>query len=345
MPRVRFELPQVKAEPEGRPASCPRCPGVTFQRHGVVAKPIKDPHLAQVRVFRYRCTECGHTFRHYPQGVDQHDQSQRLRGLAALLWALGLSHQSVSHLLLSLGSSIAKMTSWRDVQAAGVALGRGWTAAGPRPVVGADETVVKVKGQQQVLGFVVDAATGEVLGLDLLVAQDAGAFLRWLQPYLSRHGVRVVVTDDLATYKPVLEELGVGHQVCLTHVRKNMVRRLKEVAGWEAEKARVKTLLKELPPDGGKELLSLERRVRGEPKLRDLVLDLMEKWRSLCCYQREPGVPQTNNRTEQGIGRSKIRYKTLRGYKSLAGMMNGVRLTQWVWRPGTVGNLANLVAA
>ena len=39
----------------------------------------------------------------------------------------------------------------------------------------------------------------------------------------------------------------------------------------------------------------------------------------------------TNNVTERVIGGSKIRYKTMRGYKSVGGMMNGLWLTQRVW--------------
>lgn len=353
MPRVRFMLPEIKTQPEERPASCPYCRGLLLQRHGLVLKPIRDLYLHQVTVYRYRCADCGHTFRHYPQGVDCHDQSQRLRALAALLWALGLSHQNISYLLAALGTAIAKrspelvegMTSWRDVQEAGMALRQGPGKLGPIEVIGADETVVKVKGQKMVLGFMVNPATGELLGLELLVEQDAQAFMNWLRPYVERHGVQVVVTDDLVTYKPVVEELGVEHQVCLAHVRKNVNRRLKEIEGWEREKEKIRTLIQELPPDGGKELLELEKAVRGGSKLRELVVDLCEKWRSLICYQRRGGVPGTNNRTEQGIGRSKIRYKTLRGYKSVTGMLNGLQLTQWVWRPKVVGDLAALVLA
>ena len=49
-------------------------------------------------------------------------------------------------------------------------------------------------------------------------------------------------------------------------------------------------------------------------------------------------MPQTNNCTERTIGRSKIRYKTVRGYKSKEGMMNGLALTQWgVERSGRSG--------
>jgi len=65
-----------------------------------------------------------------------------------------------------------------------------------------------------------------------------------------------VVSDDLATYKPVVEELGVEHQVCLAHVSKNVKRRLKETVGWDKEKAQIGELLKELPREGGVELLA-----------------------------------------------------------------------------------------
>lgn len=345
MPRVRFVLPKVKTQPEGRPVNCPYCRGSILQRHGLVRKPVRDLHIDQVEVMRYRCADCGRTFRHYPQGVDGHDQSQRLRALAALLWALGLSHQNVSYLLVALGTVIAKMTSWRDVQEAGAALQRGQGRTGMVEVIGADETVVKVRGRKMVLGFVVDPASGELLGLELLIEQDAQAFLNWLRPYVERHRVEVAVSDDLVTYQPALEELGVEHQVCLAHVRKNVVRRLKGIEGWGKVKEKIRALLQELPPDGGKELLELEKAVRGAPKLRELVVDLGEKWRSLLCYQRGLGVPETNNRTEQGIGRSKVRYKTLRGYKSIAGMLNGVHLTSWVWRPGVVADLTALAPA
>ena len=345
MPRIRFTLPKVKTMPEGRPSRCPYCPGSIFQCHGVVHKPIKDLYFDQVSLWRYRCTDCGRTFRYYPQGVDRHDQSQRLRALVALLWALGLSHQSISYLLAALGAPLAKMTSWRDVQEAGLRARRGLVLPALIEVLGADETVLKVKGKQRVVGLVVEPGSGEVLGLELLTQQDTPAFIRWLKKYAQGLGVKVMVSDDLATYKPVVEELGVEHQVCLAHVRKNVRRRLKEIAGWEPEKEKIKELVQELPKEGGLELLELEKVVRSAPKLRELVVDLAEKWHSLVCYQGNPGVPRTNNRTEQGIGRSKIWYKTMRGFKSEAGMINGLYLTQWVWRPGEVRDLSLLMAA
>ena len=134
------------------------------------------------------------------------------------------------------------------------------------------------------------------------------------------------------------------HQICLAHVRKNVRRRLDEIEGWDWYKSRIWLLLSELPEGGGGELLRMERKVRENVELRRLVVELSNKWRRLTRYKRVRGLPETNNCTERVIGRSKIRYKTVRGYKSVDGMMNGLGLTQWVWSGEdglSVGDLVN----
>ena len=347
MSTVRFTLPQVKLCPDTRPVACPHCGGVYLNRHGPVTKPVKDLYVSEVTVYRYRCCDCTRTFRHYPQGVDHCDQSHRLRGLAALSWALGLSLRSVSHLLRALGCELSPMSVWRDVQEAGSnSLGR-WLSGvrGRVRLMGADETVLKVGGKQTVVGLVTDAESGQLVGMDVLVERDSDGFLRWLEGYVGRLGVESMVTDDLNTYKPVVERLGLDHQVCIAHVRKWVWHRLREIANWDWYKARIWRLLSELPEGGGRELVGMERRVRGDPKLRRLVVELSEKWKSLLCHQRVEGMPQTNNCTERAIGRSKIRYKTVRGYKSMEGMMNGLGLTQWVWSGEEGLDVAQLLAA
>lgn len=56
------------------------------------------------------------------------------------------------------------------------------------------------------------------------------------------------------------------------------------------------------------------------------------------------GARDTNNVTERVIGGSKIRYNTIRGYKSIEGMMNDLWLTQRVW--GASGmDMSELLAA
>ena len=347
MSRVRFALPQVKLHPDTRPSACPYCGSVYLNRHGLVTKRIRDLYVSDVTVHRYRCCECSRTFRHYPHGVDRHDQSHRLRGLAALSWALGLSLRSVSHLLGALGCELSRMSVWRDVQESGSNALDGWLsrARGRVRLMGADETVVKVRGKQMVVGFVTDAESGQLVGMDVLAERDSDGFVRWLERYVSRFGVESMVTDDLNTYKPVVERLGVDHQVCIAHVRKWVWNRLREIDGWERYKQRIWLLMTELPMEGGRELLYMEPHVRGHLKLHRLVVELCEKWRSLTCHQRVRGIPQTNNCTERTIGRSKVRYRTVRGYKSEDGMMNGLGLTQWVWSGQEGLGLSDLIAA
>ena len=74
-------------------------------------------------------------------------------------------------------------------------------------------------------------------------------------------------------------------------------------------------------------------------------MELSNKWKSLTRYKRIAGLPETNNCTERVIGRSKVRYKTVRGYKSVDGMLNGLWLTQWVWSGDDGLALSELVAA
>ena len=155
MSRVRFTLPQVKDYPDSRPSACPHCGSVILNRHGKVTKRVTDLYLSEVTVMRYRCTDCLRTFRHYPEGVDSHDQSLRLRGLGALSWALGLSLRSVSHLLAALGCCLSRMSVWRDVQESGSGALSGWvnSARGHVRVMGVDETVVRLKGKKTVVGL------------------------------------------------------------------------------------------------------------------------------------------------------------------------------------------------
>jgi hypothetical protein len=60
-------------------------------------------------------------------------------------------------------------------------------------------------------------------------------------------------------------------------------------------------------------------------RLAGLLVQLMENWRRYRLYLTdhgaELGVPATNNLTEQMIGNGKVRSRTVRGYKSRAGIL------------------------
>jgi transposase-like protein len=344
-----------------------------LQRHGTVAKPVRDHRLKEVEVQRYKCVSCGRTFRHYPAGITRKSQSQRTVVLAALMYGLGLSCSAASHLLGALGADIAKMSVWRDAQEAGDALRRK-RPAGKVRVLGADETVYKVKGQEVVVGFAVDGASGRTLGFEVLFEGDGRAFREWLEPYVEELGVEVLVSDGNGSYGVAAAGLGLEHQLCIAHVRKYVTKRSNSILK-QAEREWAKTderlpelkrnlgrlgrLLEELREGGAHELRGLHLRyLWARPpdpgqeasagyRMRMLTLELWDEWGKLLLHLRKPGLGMdgTNNATERAIGRSKVRYKTMRGHKSEEGMKNGIVLTQWLYSGEDEHDLAKEMAA
>ena len=59
-------------------------------------------------------------------------------------------------------------------------------------------------------------------------------------------------------------------------------------------------------------------------QLRYLLVRLSENWARYRVFDWQPGVPWTNNLTEQVIGRMKMRARTVRGYKNWPGMKRGL---------------------
>jgi hypothetical protein len=213
MPIVTLKLPNVKQKTEARPKVCPYCKGGTFQRWGQVLKPVKDSRVRNVKVYRYRCCHCQRTFRHYPEGNTRADQTQRLQIFAAILWRLGLSHRASSLILSALKVSLSHMSVWRDVQAQAERRKRGgqWQ---PVRVLGLDGAYVLGWGSKQPVLVAVDLGTGEPLAIGYVNEYDPQAVRRWLEPLVQQHGITVIVTDDLFSYKLVAEQLQLGHQIC-----------------------------------------------------------------------------------------------------------------------------------
>lgn len=362
--KISLVIPDVNAFPTDRPRRCRYCRGPYLHRHGTVSKPVRDHKVPEVSVCRYKCLSCGRTFRHYPSGVSPKTQSQRTVVLAALMYALGLSCSAASHLLGALGTPLCKMTVWRDAQEAGEAL-RKSRPKGRVRALGADETVFKVKGREVVVGFVVDARGGKTLGFEVLFAGDGGAFRRWLAPYAEQLGAEVLVSDDNDSYAVAASELGFSRQLCVAHVRKYVTKRSKSILEqatkeWDEREPRLgklqedlrelRVLLKELPEEGGKRIRRLHRgylwatpptrgghseakQASAAYRMRMLTLKLWSDWNEIRLHLARPelGLDGTNNASERGISKSKVRYKSMRGYKSMGGMKTGIVLTQWLY--------------
>jgi len=301
---------------------------------------VRDVHLGEVWVYRYRCCRCRRTFRHYPMGVDRASQTQRMRALAAIGWVLGMSYRGLSTFLGGLGVILGRMSEWRDVQqwARQLEAKRQWK---PVRVLGLDGAYVRGWGKTQPTLVAVDMGTGEPVTVGYVDEKDPQAVKRFLGPIVKQLGVSVIVSDDLMTYRTVADQLGLEHQVCQFHLRRWVGRALHNLKqtvppewGWIIEET--KTLVDELPFHGDRRLLQLWRQIpetrQGRngaefsplDQLRYLLVRLTENWARYRVFTWQPDVPWTNNPTEQAIGRMKMRARTVRGYKNWSGMKTGL---------------------
>lgn len=114
MPIVLLHLPELNTEYSDRPRHCPYCGSQILQRWGRVAKTVRDKEEDITEILRYRCGDCERTFRFYPEGIDRSEQTLRIRQLAALAWAMGLSVRDVVEVFDELGVNLSRMTVWRE---------------------------------------------------------------------------------------------------------------------------------------------------------------------------------------------------------------------------------------
>jgi hypothetical protein len=340
--RIVLQLPGVERKKLTRPSKCPYCKGEVFQRWGLVSRQIKDTKVRAVKVPRYKCTSCQKTFRAYPEGVSHAQQSERLKKLCVIMWSLGLSHRSVVLILSVFGVCLSHMGPWRSVQREGKQIQRKlkWKCA---RVVGVDGAWVAGKG----IMVAVDLGDGEMLAIAEIDEKEKGAVAAWLKTLKQKHKIGAIVTDDLASYKEITDELELGHQVCQFHVRRWVGKALKVLEKdlppeWLHVIPKLQDLIHDLPVNGNKVLYELWKEMPGRTtrpdekrtpleKLRDLVLRLSRDWERYIEFYADPGIPWTNNRTEQIIGRLKGRAKRVRGYKSSQGQLLGSLVASQFW--------------
>lgn len=331
---IVLQLPIVERKNSQRPKQCQYCQGEILQRWGQVNKKVKDTKVRKVKVYRYRCASCRRTFRHYPGGVTRALQSERLEKLVVVIWSLGLSYRSIALLLSAFGVAFSRMSGWRDVQQAGENLCKqvGWKRV---RIAGIDGAWLNGTG----IMIAVDMGDGQPLAIGKIDEKDSAAVYRWLKLLKQKHGIGAIVTDDLMLYRGLSERLDLGHQICQFHVRRWVGKACYELAKELPEKwlwmlDEIKLIITDLPVNGSRQLLELYKQLPGSltrdrartsvDRLRHLLIRLSESWERYTAFFHDPGIPWTNNRTEQAIGRMKLRARTVRGYKTTSGMLNGL---------------------
>lgn len=330
---VTLRLPDVKASQAARPRTCPYCHHPVLQRWGGCQRQIKDTLLQQAWIYRYRCSSCRRTFRHYPAGISSAQQSQRLAVLAGVCWVLGLSLRATSAILSAFPVALSHTSVWRDVQALSTRMKR------HRPekirFLGIDGMYPKLAGQEQPTVVAVDMGTGKPVAIWPISEKDWRAVVKRLGPLVKAFGVEVIVTDDLKELAVAAQHLGLAHQVCHFHLLRWLWHALNKLRPQLEETHQVLIdqiwqMAKERPAGAQLRLFAIWQQLQARRaketktsalyRLRLLVLKLQENWQKYALDQLQSGVPSTNNATEQAIGRWRIRSHNARGFKSWQGL-------------------------
>jgi transposase-like protein len=104
------------------PQMCPYddCDGQYFTPHQQhCEKPLRDSEYDQGNAMRWKCLQCGRTYRVYPEGVSEAERSDRLKAAGVMLYLLGISCRGVEDFLTALGYPVNRVTVHRNVQEAG----------------------------------------------------------------------------------------------------------------------------------------------------------------------------------------------------------------------------------
>ena len=225
---------------------------------------------------------------------------------------------------------------------------------------------MKCAGQWLHLGLTADSLSGLALTIDAVSAEDAATLKAWIEPIAASVGAQVLVSDDADGFKTAADELGLLHQVCKSHVKRNteaLIDDLRPLVAKDsdgslqaigvesaqalADLARLGELITSRQPEQGSELESMHRRylAAAPPKkgavaslayrLRLLYLDRWNLWSRLTRYRKWRGPQQeqldgTNNACERAIGWwIKERYRSMRGYKVPENAVRVSRLLAW----------------
>ena len=195
---IVLRLDEFNSNVESRPKFCPYCGSQFLQGWGTGAKAVQDTQTEVVDYRRYRCTACQRTFRYYPPGVDRTHLTQRIRKIAGMAWALGLSAREAVEVFSESGVELNYMAVWREGNAL---INRLKDHFGPDQPgrYSIDKQFLKNKGRGIGTSIMVEMGEGKTVVLGRMDEVDYRKVLAWLDPILKDLDIRVSImgTDIL----------------------------------------------------------------------------------------------------------------------------------------------------
>jgi len=200
---VLLRFPSVETAPNNRSRQCPYCESKIIQSWGQQSKTIRDSEAQEIVIHRYRCCNCGRTFRTYPEGVDRSLLSQRMHNLAALTFAMGLSVKQVTEAFSKLGINMSRMTVYRDGREMAGRLDQQGVRQ-YKQIYLMERTQITHDWLRAGVRLIIDVGPGQYLVLGILDEYNPRAVQHWLEPVCRDIGAQVTVmeTGRLAALPP-----------------------------------------------------------------------------------------------------------------------------------------------
>jgi hypothetical protein len=198
MPIIILRFDDFKSNTYIPPENCPYCGFEMLQHWGSGEKTVQDAYPEIGKYYRFRCKGCRRTFRHYVLGVDKTHFTKRIRKVAGIACALGLSAREAMAILTECGIELSFMTIWRD---GNDIVARFKDSFGPTQL--GRYSIYKLLTKNQLrhasTSIVADLGSSKSIILGCIDVMDYSKVLVWLEPILKDLDIQVSVigTDVL----------------------------------------------------------------------------------------------------------------------------------------------------
>jgi len=156
-------FPDLSASANQRPAACARCGRAGMGWHRALSRLVIHLKVTEAQVVQYQCEGCGASVTVTPPGLQAGcKHSARTKALSVVLWGLRLSYRDAAMVMKRLGlpiSHVGVILNVRAMEGATMARHRKAASRIKGPVLGADETELKLSGNGVTLGFLTDPST------------------------------------------------------------------------------------------------------------------------------------------------------------------------------------------